>query len=233
MLSLPLQSGGFGVVELVVLLILIVVVYQSVEIVPAHEKYVLTVFNEYRKLLKPGVNFVLPFVSSTYPIDMRTQTLDIAPQEVITRDNSPVTVDAIVYYKVIDAEKVYLEVGDIERAVSHLSQTTLRIVFGDIDLDDALDGMPSKRREINKEFRNELDEGTDELGLRVEFAEVREVVEGSSLDPAKENAEAIPTAHLQTDLLAVIEGGYVAENEELEQKLIAHFNHLKREEDDL
>ncbi|WP_330633200.1 SPFH domain-containing protein [Halocatena halophila] len=220
-------------VELAVLLVLIVVVYQSIETVPAHEKYVLTVFNKYRKLLEPGVNFVPPFVSSTHPIDMRTQTLDIAPQEVITRDNSPVTVDAIVYYKVIDAKKVFLEVGDHERAVSHLSQTALRIVFGDIDLDEALDGMPSKRREINIELRNELDEGTDKLGLRIEFAEVREVVEGSSLDPTEEKEENITTAHLQTDLLAVIEGGYVAENEELEQKLIAHFNHLKREEDDL
>ncbi len=76
---------------------------------------------------------------------MRTQTLDVPRQEAITRDNSPVTADAVVYIKVMDAKKAFLEVEDYKRAVSNLAQTTLRAVLGDMELDDTL----NKRQEIN------------------------------------------------------------------------------------
>ena len=77
--------------------------YSAVEVVEAYEKEALTVFGEYRKLLDPGIHFIPPFVSRTYPFDMRTQTIDVPQQEAITRDNSPVTADAVVYIKVMDA----------------------------------------------------------------------------------------------------------------------------------
>ncbi|WP_269844129.1 SPFH domain-containing protein, partial [Halegenticoccus soli] len=118
-----LQAGlGFGVaaVGLLLLLLAIVVVYSMVEIVNAYEKRALTVFGEYRKLLEPGINFVPPFVSRTYPFDLRTQTLDVPRQEAITRDNSPVTADAVVYIRVMDAKKAFLEVEDYKTAVSNL-----------------------------------------------------------------------------------------------------------------
>ena len=134
----PLQIGGalFPAVALLILVIAVVAVYQAVEIVNAYEKRALTVFGEYRKLLEPGINFVPPFVSRTYTFDMRTQTLDVPRQEAITRDNSPVTADAVVYIKVMDAKKAFLEVDDYKKAVSNLSQTTLRAVLGDMELDD-------------------------------------------------------------------------------------------------
>jgi regulator of protease activity HflC (stomatin/prohibitin superfamily) len=153
-----------------------------VEIVDATEKRALTVFGEYRKLLEPGIHFIPPFVSATHHFDMRTQTLDVPRQEAITRDNSPVTADAVVYIKVMDARKAYLEVDDYKKAVSNLAQTTLRAVLGDMELDDTL----SKREEINAKIRTELDEPTDEWGIRVESVEVREVNPSKDVQRAME-----------------------------------------------
>ncbi|WP_423745966.1 SPFH domain-containing protein (plasmid) [Haladaptatus sp. SPP-AMP-3] len=170
------------IVALLLLLLAVVTIWQAVEIVQATEKRALTVFGEYRKLLEPGINFVPPFVSKTYRFDMRTQTLDVPRQEAITRDNSPVTADAVVYIKVMDAKKAFLEVEDYKRAVSNLAQTTLRAVLGDMELDDTL----NKRQEINAKIRRELDEPTDEWGIRVESVEVREVNPSKDVQQAME-----------------------------------------------
>ena len=180
-----LQFGfGFGLVSVGLLFLLLVVVtlWQSFEIVDAYEKKTLTVFGEYRKLLEPGISLIPPFVSRTYAFDMRTQTLDVPRQEAITRDNSPVTADAVVYIKVMDAKKAFLEVDDYKKAVSNLAQTTLRAVLGDMELDDTL----NKRQEINAKIRKELDEPTDEWGIRVESVEVREVNPSKDVQQAME-----------------------------------------------
>jgi regulator of protease activity HflC (stomatin/prohibitin superfamily) len=117
MMIVPLQAGlGPGIVVLFVLVVAVITVYSAIEIVNAYEKRALTVFGDYRKLLQPGINFVPPFVNNTYPFDMRTQTIDVPHQEAITRDNSPVTADAVVYIKVMDAKKAFLEVLDHEAA---------------------------------------------------------------------------------------------------------------------
>ncbi|ELY94153.1 hypothetical protein C483_03275 [Natrialba hulunbeirensis JCM 10989] len=156
----------------VLLLVLVVVtVWSMVEIVDAYDRGALTVFGEYRKLLEPGLNIVPPFVSRVYTFDMRTQTIDVPSQEAITRDNSPVTADAVIYIRVMDATRAFLEVDNYEKAVSNLAQTTLRAVIGDMELDDTL----SRREMINERIRQELDEPTDEWGIRVESVEVREV----------------------------------------------------------
>ncbi|ADJ16013.1 SPFH domain-containing protein [Halalkalicoccus jeotgali] len=181
--AVPLQATlTLTFVALLLLFLAIVTVWQMVEIVDATEKRALTVFGEYRKLLEPGIHFIPPFVSATHRFDMRTQTLDVPRQEAITRDNSPVTADAVVYIKVMDAKKAFLEVDDYKRAVSNLAQTTLRAVLGDMELDDTL----SKREEINAKIRKELDEPTDEWGIRVESVEVREVNPSQDVQRAME-----------------------------------------------
>ncbi|PSP38186.1 phosphoesterase [Halobacteriales archaeon SW_8_65_20] len=178
-----LQAGLVGpVVALVLLTLAIIMVSSSVAIVQAYEKQALTRFGEFQRLLEPGFNLVVPFVSATYAFDMRTQTLDVPRQEAITRDNSPVTADAVVYIKVMDAKKAFLEVDDYKRAVSNLAQTTLRAVLGDMELDDTL----NKRQEINARIRRELDEPTDEWGVRVESVEVREVNPSKDVQQAME-----------------------------------------------
>ncbi|MFB6149701.1 MAG: SPFH domain-containing protein, partial [Halobacteriales archaeon] len=180
-LSVPTVSP-FAIVAVLLLGLAIVTVNSMVEIVNAYEKRALTVLGEYRKLLEPGINFVPPFVSRTYTFDMRTQTIDVPRQEAITRDNSPVTADAVVYIRVMNAKKAFLEVDDYKRAVSNLAQTTLRAVLGDMELDDTL----NKRQEINARIRKELDEPTDEWGIRVESVEVREVNPSQEVQQAME-----------------------------------------------
>jgi len=183
MVLTPLQlTGVVPIVGLLVLALAVVTVWQSVEIVDAYDKEALTVFGEYRGLLEPGITFIPPFVSRTYTFDMRTQTIDVPRQEAITRDNSPVTADAVVYIKVMDAKKAFLEVDDYKKAVSNLAQTTLRAVLGDMELDDTL----NKRQEINAKIRKELDEPTDEWGIRVESVEVREVNPSTDVQQAME-----------------------------------------------
>ncbi|WP_306056640.1 SPFH domain-containing protein [Natronococcus wangiae] len=181
--AFPLQTGGALLfLGALVLVVVVAALLSAIEIVDAYEKRALTVFGEYRKLLEPGINWVPPFVSNTYRFDMRTQTLDVPRQEAITRDNSPVTADAVVYIKVMDAKKAFLEVDDYKKAVSNLAQTTLRAVLGDMELDDTL----NKRQEINAKIRQELDEPTDEWGIRVESVEVREVNPSKDVQRAME-----------------------------------------------
>jgi regulator of protease activity HflC (stomatin/prohibitin superfamily) len=180
------QLGGLGIggsiIGLLVLILAVATVYSMVEITDAYDKKALTVFGEYKRLLEPGLTIIPPFVSRTYAFDMRTQTLDVPRQEAITRDNSPVTADAVVYIKIMDARKAFLEVDDYELAVSNLAQTTLRAVLGDMELDDTL----NKRQEINARIRRELDEPTDEWGVRVESVEVREVNPSPEVQQAME-----------------------------------------------
>jgi regulator of protease activity HflC (stomatin/prohibitin superfamily) len=183
----PLQSQSvleepLLLVGAVGLLLVVITVWQMVEIVDAYDRAALTVFGEYRKLLEPGLNIVPPFVSRIYTFDMRTQTLDVPQQEAITRDNSPVTADAVVYIRVMNAKRAFLEVDDYQRAVSNLAQTTLRAVIGDMELDDTL----SRREMINERIRTELDEPTDEWGIRVESVEVREVTPSAGVKGAME-----------------------------------------------
>jgi regulator of protease activity HflC (stomatin/prohibitin superfamily) len=178
-----LQLGSpLPIVAVVVLIIAIVTAYKSIVIVDAYDKEAYTRFGKYQGLLQPGANFVVPYVTRTYRFDMRTQTLDVPRQEAITRDNSPVTADAVVYIKVMDAEKAFLEVDDYKKAVSNLAQTTLRAVLGDMELDDTL----NKRQQINAKIRKELDEPTDEWGIRVESVEVREVNPSADVQQAME-----------------------------------------------
>ncbi|MEF8839951.1 MAG: SPFH domain-containing protein [Haloarculaceae archaeon] len=174
--------GVLPIVLLIVLVLVVVTVWNSVQIVKAYEKRAYTRFGKYVGLLEPGITFIVPFVSKTYVFDMRTQTLDVPRQEAITRDNSPVTADAVVYIKVMDAKKAFLEVDDYKRAVSNLAQTTLRAVIGDMELDDTL----NKRQEINAKIRRELDEPTDDWGIRVESVEVREVNPSKDVQQAME-----------------------------------------------
>ncbi len=180
-LALPFLSTT-AIVGLLVLVLAAVTVNSAIEIVGPYEKRVLTVFGEYRDLLDPGIHFVPPFVSATHRFDMRTRVFDVPKQEAITKDNSPVIADAVLYVRVMDAKRAYLGVNDYERAVSNLGQTTLRAVIGDMKLDETL----SQRDVINTRIREEIDPPTDEWGIRVESVEVREVMPSHAVVGAME-----------------------------------------------
>ncbi len=143
----------------------------SLRIIQPYEQGLYIFLGKYRGKLNTGVNFVIPIGSRVVKMDMRTQVLDVPRQEVITKDNSPTNVDAIIYTKVIDPERAYFEVSDHRIATIALAQTTLRSVIGDMELDEVL----YSREKINGRLQDILDSATDAWGVRVEGVEIREV----------------------------------------------------------
>ncbi len=168
-----LEGTTAWIVGLVIIIILFAVVAgrSAFWIIQPYEQGIWIVLGNFRRILEPGVNIVPPFISDVIKIDLRTQVLDVPRQEVITKDNSPTNVDAIIYIKVVDVEKAYFEVTDHKAATINLAQTTLRSVIGDMELDEIL----YNRERINTHLREVLDEATDDWGVRVESVEIREV----------------------------------------------------------
>jgi regulator of protease activity HflC (stomatin/prohibitin superfamily) len=135
-----------------------------------YQQGIVTIFGSYKRLLNPGFNVVSP-IASVVKLDLRTQVLEVPRQEVITKDNSPTNVDAIIYIKVVDAPKALFQVQDYHVATVALAQTTLRSIIGDMELDEIL----YNRERINTRLRDILDESTDRWGVRVEAVEIKEV----------------------------------------------------------
>ena len=155
----------------ILLVAIFLVAISGVRIIAPWEQALLVVLGRYRRRMNPGFNWVLPLISNVIRIDLRTQVLDVPRQEVITRDNSPTAVDAVIYIRVIDPEKAVFQVADFTMATVALAQTTLRSVLGDMELDEIL----YNRERINTRLRDILDEATDNWGVRVEAVEIREV----------------------------------------------------------
>lgn len=156
---------------ILVLIALLILLAGSMRIIQPYQQGLLIVLGSFRRVLNPGMNFVPPLVSEVRRIDLRTQVLDVPRQEVITKDNSPTNVDAIIYIKVIDPKKSFFEVTDYHIATIALAQTTLRSIIGDMELDEIL----YNRDRINLRLRDVLDEATDKWGVKVDAVEIREV----------------------------------------------------------
>lgn len=120
----------------------------------------------------PGLNLIIPLIDRMYLIDTRTVTLTVEPQEIITRDNVTIKVDAVVYFSVIDPEKALLQVVDYARATSQIALTTLRSVLGQSELDELL----SYRDKINHTLQHIIDEHTEPWGVKVSVVEVKDVL---------------------------------------------------------
>jgi regulator of protease activity HflC (stomatin/prohibitin superfamily) len=161
------------ILALVVLLIfaIMAIIGAALRIVQPYQQGLYIRLGNFMRVLNPGVNFVAPLVSQVIKIDLRTQVLDVPRQEVITKDNSPTNVDAIIYIKVIDPIKSFFEVTDYKIATIALAQTTLRSILGDMELDEIL----YNRERINVRLRDVLDDATDAWGVKVEAVEIREV----------------------------------------------------------
>ncbi len=155
-------------------------------IIQPYEQGIYIKLGNFVRTLDPGVNIVAPFISQVIKLDLRTQVLDVPRQEVITKDNSPTNVDAIIYIKVVDVSKAFFEVTNYKAATINLAQTTLRSVIGDMELDEIL----YNRERINTHLRQVLDEATDAWGVRVESVEIREVDPVGTVKDAMEEQTA-------------------------------------------
>ena len=152
-------------------LVLIVIAAAGFKIVRPFQKGLIEILGRYQKTVGSGLRWVMPFVKRLTKIDMREQVIDVPPQEVITKDNVVVTVDAVIYYEATDPVKLAYNVGNFILAITKLAQTNLRNVIGDLTLDDAL----TSRDIINTKLREILDDATDKWGVRVVRVEIQRI----------------------------------------------------------
>lgn len=150
---------------------LLLIVASSIKIVREYERAVKFRLGRYVGIRGPGIFFILPSLEKFIKVDLRTVTLDVPKQRVVTRDNVTVDVDAVVYLRVVDPASAVLRVENYLLATSLLAQTTLRDVLGQSDLDELL----SKRDEINKRLQSLIDEATDAWGIKVSAVTIRDV----------------------------------------------------------
>jgi regulator of protease activity HflC (stomatin/prohibitin superfamily) len=160
-----------AVIIFILIFALIIYVALAIKIIQQHEQGLTERFGRYRKTLDPGFHMIVPFIDKVQKVDMREQVVDVPPQEVITKDNVVVTVDAVVYYQATDPVKLAYNIRNFIVAATKLAQTNLRNVIGDMDLDDAL----TSRETINTELRMILDEATDVWGTRVVRVEIQRI----------------------------------------------------------
>jgi regulator of protease activity HflC (stomatin/prohibitin superfamily) len=168
------QVAGFaGFVALaVVALVVLFVLASAVRIVQEYERGVIFRLGRVQGTAKgPGLFFLIPVADRMIKVDLRTVTMDVPPQDVITRDNVPARVNAVVYFRVMDPNKSVIEVENYVLATSQISQTTLRSVLGQKDLDDLL----TNREAINEELQSIIDQQTDPWGIKVSAVEVKDV----------------------------------------------------------
>jgi len=168
-----MTTGLIIAIAVAVVAFLLLVVWPAVKIVQQWEQGVVLRFGRLIGIRKPGLNVILPWIDRMVKVDLRVETLVLEPQEVITHDNVTVHVDAVVYFKVINAEKAVIAVMNYVKATTQMSLTTLRSVLGQSELDDLL----SRRDRINKLLRDIIDEHTEEpWGVQVVTVEVKDVL---------------------------------------------------------
>jgi regulator of protease activity HflC (stomatin/prohibitin superfamily) len=153
------------------ILVIVAIFARGVVIIQPYEQGLHIRLGQYVGRMNPGFRWIIPFISEVIKLDLRTLVMDVPSQEVITKDNSPTNVDAIVYVRVIDPEKAFFEVSNYRLATVALAQTSLRGIIGDMELDEVL----YNRDVINTKLRDILDRETDQWGVKVERVEIKEV----------------------------------------------------------
>lgn len=152
--------------------VLVIILRASIHILPEYERAVLFRLGRVVGEAKgPGLIFIIPIVDRLVRVSLRTLTLDIPPQDIITRDNVTVRVNAVTYFRVVDPNRAVLEIEDFRFGTSQIAQTTLRSIIGQADLDELL----VNREEINRQLQQIIDQITDPWGVKVSIVEVKDV----------------------------------------------------------
>ncbi len=154
-----------------IIIVLLVLVATSVRQINQYERGVKFTFGKFSSIMEPGWRIVWPVIQSYQKVDIRTKAVDVPDQNAITRDNVTVKVNAVIYYKVSDAEKAIIEVESFQYAISQYAQTTMRNIVGEVTLDELL----SSRDKIAERIREIVDTETDAWGLKVQNVELKDV----------------------------------------------------------
>lgn len=158
-------------VYLPILVIVVAILAASIRILREYERGVVFTLGRFTGVKGPGLILLLPYVQQMVRVDQRTLVLDVPTQDVISRDNVSVKVNAVIYFRVVQADKAVIQVEDFQQATSQLAQTTLRSVLGKHDLDEML----SERDKLNNDIQDILDAQTDAWGIKVSNVEIKHV----------------------------------------------------------
>lgn len=159
------------IIVVVIVILLLIILSAAIKVVPEYQRGVVFRLGRLQGPRGPGLILLIPVVDRMVRVDLRTVTLDVPPQEVITKDNVPVRVNAVVYFRVIDPNMAVVKIQNYIVATSQIAQTTLRSVLGQADLDHLL----TEREKINQRLQEIIDEQTDPWGIKVAIVEIKDV----------------------------------------------------------
>lgn len=165
----------------VVAVLILIIAATGIKVVRPYQRGLIERLGKFHKEAGPGLHFIIPFFDRMTRVDLREMVIDVPPQEVITKDNVVVTVDAVIYYEITDAYKVVYNVNNFQFATLKLAQTNLRNVIGELELDQTL----TSREKINTRLRTVLDDATDKWGVRITRVEIKKI------DPPKDITDAM------------------------------------------
>ncbi|NOR43270.1 MAG: slipin family protein [Gammaproteobacteria bacterium] len=170
-----------------VIVIVVLLIVSAIRILREYERGVIFLLGRFWKVKGPGFIIVIPLIQQMVRVDLRTIVMDVPSQDVISRDNVSVHVNAVVYFRVIEPDKAIIQVEDFYEATSQLAQTTLRSVLGQHELDEML----SERERLNIDIQNSLDQQTDAWGIKVSNVEIKHVdLDESMIRAIAKQAEA-------------------------------------------
>ena len=163
--------GSFSLPLIVVIVLVFMFLASAIRVLNEYERAVVFRLGRIRDVKGPGLIIIIPGIDKVVKVDMRTITMDVPPQDVITKDNVSIKVNAVVYFRVVDANAAVIDVENYLYATSQLAQTTLRSVCGQVELDEIL----SAREKINIHLQEILDRSTDPWGIKVSLVEVKQI----------------------------------------------------------
>ena len=166
-----MDASAFSIGPIIILFVALIILGNAVRVLREYERGVIFRLGRLIGAKGPGLILLIPIIDKMQRVDLRTVTFDVPPQDVITRDNISVKVNAVVYFRVIDANQAIVNVANYMMATSQIAQTTLRSILGQFELDDLL----ANREQINKQLQQIIDDQTEPWGIKVSVVEVKNV----------------------------------------------------------